>query len=70
MCVSCPSGSFVLSSTVVGPPTDVIKKMGDKVLARHIARTCNIPIVPGTDTPLEGIQEAYDFIAMFVPSDP
>ncbi|KAL1979943.1 hypothetical protein VTN96DRAFT_4873 [Rasamsonia emersonii] len=47
----------------VGPPTDVIRKMGDKVLAREIARACDIPIIPGTDGPLQDLQQAYDFVA-------
>lgn len=52
----------VLTSLVVGPPTDVLKKMGDKVTARHIARSCNIPTIPGTGGPVQNIQEAYDFV--------
>lgn len=40
--------------------------MGDKVLAREIARACDIPIIPGTDGPLQDLQQAYDFVARLV----
>ncbi|WP_214405267.1 acetyl/propionyl/methylcrotonyl-CoA carboxylase subunit alpha [Pseudonocardia lacus] len=35
----------------VGPPADVIARMGDKVAAREVARACGVPVLPGsTDT--------------------
>lgn len=40
--------------------------MEDKVLAREIARACDIPIIPGTDGPLHDVQQAYDFVARLV----
>lgn len=46
----------------VGPPTEVLSKMGDKVTARHIAQACNIPTIPGTEGPVQSLQEAYDFV--------
>jgi hypothetical protein len=55
-------------SAVVGPPTEVIERMGDKVHARQIARRCNIPTIPGTDGPLYDIQDAHDFIKQSVSS--
>jgi hypothetical protein len=33
----------------VGPPADIISKMGDKTVARQIAIECGVPVVPGTD---------------------
>ena len=35
--------------TFVGPSPDVMKKMGDKILARKMARKAGIPIIAGTD---------------------
>lgn len=47
--------------TVVGPPTDVIKKMGDKVAARQLVSSLGIPTIPGTVNALNTVQEAQDF---------
>ncbi|RCI13076.1 hypothetical protein L249_1114, partial [Ophiocordyceps polyrhachis-furcata BCC 54312] len=47
--------------TFVGPPTDIIQKMGDKVAARRIADEFGIPTIPGTDGPLGDLQEGYNF---------
>lgn len=41
----------------VGPPAEVIRKMGDKASARRAAMVANVPLVPGTDV-LEGIDAA------------
>src|SRR3954471_20490664 len=35
----------------VGPPAEVIARMGDKVAAREVARACGVPILPGTTDP-------------------
>jgi len=52
----------------IGPPSDVIKVLGDKVLARRIMKEAGIPIVPGTD-PLppeeEGKEVALDFVKKY-----
>ncbi|KJZ73338.1 Pyruvate carboxylase [Hirsutella minnesotensis 3608] len=45
----------------VGPPTEVIKKMGDKVAARQIAQSLGIPVIPGTDTPVQSMEQVRDF---------
>ncbi|PHH76620.1 hypothetical protein CDD80_1375 [Ophiocordyceps camponoti-rufipedis] len=47
--------------TFVGPPTDILEKMGDKVAARRIAHEFKIPTIPGTDGPLSTLNEAYEF---------
>lgn len=31
----------------IGPSPNVVKEMGDKTIARHLALACNVPIVPG-----------------------
>ncbi len=33
----------------IGPRANAILKLGDKVKARHLAQSCNIPIVPGVE---------------------
>ena len=35
--------------TFIGPPAVAIQQMGDKAVARRIARAANVPLVPGTD---------------------
>lgn len=46
----------------IGPPAEVIDSVGDKVSARELANKCNVPIVPGTDGPIEDAQQALDFV--------
>ncbi|RYD49500.1 MAG: hypothetical protein EOP60_13710 [Sphingomonadales bacterium] len=38
--------------TFVGPDTDAIVLMGDKVTARHAAERCGVPVLPGTNAPV------------------
>ncbi|WP_461832738.1 acetyl-CoA carboxylase biotin carboxylase subunit [Desulfothermus sp.] len=38
----------------VGPPSDIICKMGSKVIAREIMESVGIPLIPGTKTLPEG----------------
>lgn len=48
----------------IGPPPDVIRNLGNKVVARRIAAQAGIPTIPGTgDLPRgdAGIAEALDF---------
>ncbi|MBI4337052.1 MAG: acetyl-CoA carboxylase biotin carboxylase subunit [Chloroflexi bacterium] len=33
----------------IGPRPEVMERMGDKVMARHLAREAGLPVVPGTD---------------------
>ncbi|TNC29092.1 acetyl-CoA carboxylase biotin carboxylase subunit [Amycolatopsis alkalitolerans] len=39
--------------TFIGPPAEVIEKMGDKATARRMAAEAGVPVVPGSD-PLSG----------------
>lgn len=42
----------------VGPPAQVIHRLGDKIEARHTMEAAGIPIVPGSHTSLGGVDEA------------
>jgi len=42
----------------IGPPSHVLEKMGDKLSAKEIAQNCNVPTIPGSDKPLEGVEDA------------
>ena len=39
----CEASGFVF----IGPSSDVVRKMGDKITAKSLAEDSNIPIVPG-----------------------
>ncbi|MCG7853874.1 MAG: ATP-grasp domain-containing protein, partial [Methanosarcinaceae archaeon] len=48
----------------IGPPPDVIRDLGNKVVAREIIKRANIPFIPGTDDLSRGqtgIEEALAF---------
>ena len=42
----------------IGPSADIIARMGIKTEARKIMREAGLPIVPGTEQPVQGIAEA------------
>jgi acetyl-CoA carboxylase, biotin carboxylase subunit len=42
----------------IGPSPTVMEKMGDKVLARQTMKQAGVPIVPGTDNPIDNLDEA------------
>jgi acetyl-CoA carboxylase biotin carboxylase subunit len=42
----------------IGPPADGMKKMGDKVLAKNVMRDAGVPVLPGSDGPVEDIGAA------------
>lgn len=42
----------------IGPPTEVIEALGDKVRARALAKKAGVPVVPGSQGVLEDEQEA------------
>jgi len=51
--------------TWIGPPPDAIRKLGDKVSARHIAQKAGAPQVPGTADPVKNANEIVAFAKEF-----
>jgi acetyl-CoA/propionyl-CoA carboxylase biotin carboxyl carrier protein len=49
--------------TWIGPRPHAIRKLGDKVEARHIAMAAGAPLVPGTPDPVRGPDEVVSFAA-------
>ncbi|HRY35665.1 MAG TPA: biotin carboxylase N-terminal domain-containing protein, partial [Smithellaceae bacterium] len=50
--------------TFIGPPPQVIRDLGNKVVARDIMKKADIPFIPGTGTLAdgeEGIRQAVEF---------
>jgi acetyl-CoA carboxylase biotin carboxylase subunit len=46
--------------TFIGPSPEAIRLMGDKAQAREIARQASAPVVPGSEGPLETLDDAVD----------
>lgn len=44
----------------IGPNSDILAKMGDKLEAKRIAAACGVPTIPGSKMPLSGAQEALE----------
>lgn len=42
----------------VGPPSDVLDQMGDKIKAKEIAKRCNVRTIPGSEKPIKDVEEA------------
>lgn len=42
----------------IGPPSEVIRKMGDKIGAKKLLEKEGIPLIPGITQPLEDLEEA------------
>ncbi|MDR2268770.1 MAG: acetyl-CoA carboxylase biotin carboxylase subunit [Rickettsiales bacterium] len=45
----------------IGPSSDMISKMGDKVEAKKTAAECGLPLVPGSDGEVETLESALDW---------
>ncbi|EXJ96219.1 pyruvate carboxylase [Capronia coronata CBS 617.96] len=45
----------------VGPTHQVIDSLGDKVSARNLAMKCDVPVVPGTEGPVEAYEDVKAF---------
>ena len=44
----------------IGPPSEVLGKMGDKLSAKEMALACGVPTIPGSPDPLSGPEEALE----------
>ncbi|MGD8377913.1 MAG: acetyl-CoA carboxylase biotin carboxylase subunit [Acidobacteriota bacterium] len=44
--------------TFIGPSPEVIRLMGDKAKAREAVKTAGVPVLPGSDGPVDGPDEA------------
>ena len=42
----------------VGPPPDAIESMGSKISARRLMEQAGVPVIPGTDAPVETVEDA------------
>jgi acetyl-CoA carboxylase, biotin carboxylase subunit len=44
--------------TFIGPSPEHVRQMGDKITAKRIVKEAGIPVVPGSDGPVDDIEEA------------
>ena len=44
----------------IGPNSDILGKMGDKLSAKAIAIACSVPTIPGSTAPLEDAEDALE----------
>ena len=51
--------------TFIGPRSETIAQMGDKVIAKRLAKECDLPLVPGTDEATDDFAEAEAFAETF-----
>lgn len=49
----------------IGPSPEIIHLMGDKIEARKTAIANNVPIIPGTETPVKSLNEVKEFCEQF-----
>src|SRR4051794_23017999 len=47
----------------VGPRTDILEQLGDKVIARHIAQKAKVPILSGSESAITSNDEAKELAA-------
>ena len=52
----CVSAGFIF----IGPPADVMKKMGSKIEARKAMQEAGVPVVPGTEGAVATVEEAVE----------
>lgn len=46
--------------TFIGPDPKMIRLMGDKITAKKVAQDAGLPVIPGSDGPVDSVQEAID----------
>ena len=44
----------------IGPPSDVIRRMGDKAAAKQLMRDAKVPVVPGSEGGVGSLEEAIE----------
>jgi acetyl-CoA carboxylase biotin carboxylase subunit len=44
--------------TFIGPPAEAMEALGSKTAGRQLARRCDVPMVPGTNDPIEKTSDA------------
>lgn len=49
-----------LEIAFIGPRAEVIRELGDKDRAKRVAKSVNIPTVPGSEEPVENVDQAFD----------
>jgi len=49
--------------TFIGPSGDVIRRMGDKALARGMMKDAGVPVMPGSDGPVADVEAAGEVAA-------
>ena len=49
----------------IGPRSETIAQMGDKVIAKQLAQECGLPLVPGTEDSTDSLEEAQAFAEEF-----
>ncbi len=47
-----------LGIVFIGPDSNVLRQLGNKISAKHLAQQLNIPVVPGSSRPVETVAEA------------
>jgi acetyl-CoA/propionyl-CoA carboxylase biotin carboxyl carrier protein len=47
--------------TWIGPSSDAMERLGEKTKARTIMQNANVPIVPGTNDPVDTVDEVKEF---------
>jgi pyruvate carboxylase len=44
----------------IGPPSEVLEKIGNKLNAKATAVACGVPVIPGSSQPLKSLEEALE----------
>jgi len=48
--------------TFIGPTSEMISRMGDKIYAKNVMKKAGVPIIPGSEGGIAGIDEAKELI--------
>ncbi|MBN1627399.1 MAG: pyruvate carboxylase [Deltaproteobacteria bacterium] len=49
----------------IGPTAEMMKKVGDKISSKIVAKNTGVPVVPGMDRPVSSAEEASEFAENF-----